>query len=216
LELHFTNTHINTSTQPPRCDTKLRENVNEVRCRWTGPAHDAYGNGLHAGKLLQLMTIVHGYANPSQIEEYGLIGNMRTCALVATDGGLDFMCWPDFDSPSVFARMLDNDKGGHFTISPAGDALSTTKQHYLPSSNILQTRYLREDGVMNVVDFFPRPNDKSRDAEFHASVLKGKQRGEVLTNGAERPDLKKWLIRRVECMRGEIDVDVEIFPAFSE
>jgi GH15 family glucan-1,4-alpha-glucosidase len=141
---------------------------------------------------------------------------MRTCALVATDGGLDFMCWPDFDSPSVFARMLDKDKGGHFTISPAGDALSTTKQHYLPSSNILQTRYLREDGVMNVVDFFPRPNNKTMDAEFHASVLRGKQRGEILTEGGDRKDLKKWLVRRVECMRGEVDVDLEMFPAFSE
>jgi GH15 family glucan-1,4-alpha-glucosidase len=112
--------------------------------------------------------------------------------------------------------MLDKDKGGHFTVSPAEGQQCTTKQHYLPSSNILQTRYLHEDGVMNLVDFFPRPNNKTMDAEFHASVLRSKHRGEVLNERDERPDLKKWLVRRVECMRGEIDVDVELFPAFSK
>ncbi len=123
---------------------------------------------------------------------------------------------PDFDSPSVFARMLDRDKGGHFTISPSEDRLCTTKQQYLPSSNILQTRYLHEDGVLNVLDFFPRPNNEAMDADFHAKVLKGKQKGEVVNDREERSDLKKWLVRRVECMRGEVDVNVEVFPAFSE
>jgi GH15 family glucan-1,4-alpha-glucosidase len=59
---------------------------------------------------------------------------------------------PHFDSPSVFCRILDKDKGGHFTISPTSDDLCTTKQQYLPASNILQTRYLKEDGVMNLLD----------------------------------------------------------------
>src|SRR4051812_11710294 len=84
---------------------------------------------------------------------------------------------PDFDSPSVFGRMyathttypstvlkrhlntysrLDKDKGGHFTISPVVTGDLTTKQQYLPSNNILQTRYLHEDGVLNLLDFFPR------------------------------------------------------------
>lgn len=161
----------------------------------------------------QTMRNATGYV---PVEDYGLIGNMRTCALVATDGGLDFMCWPYFDSPSVFARMLDKDKGGHFSISPAADYTCTTKQQYLPSSNILQTRYLHEDGVMNVVDFFPRPDNENADAKFHARVLSGRQRGEVLDGDGDRPDLKKWLVRRVECMRGEVDVKVELFPAFSE
>jgi len=62
------------------------------------------------------------------------------------------MCWPHFDSPSVFCRILDKDKGGHFSISPTKDEPCTTKQRYLPSSNILQTRYLKEDGVMNLID----------------------------------------------------------------
>jgi GH15 family glucan-1,4-alpha-glucosidase len=124
---------------------------------------------------------------------------------------VDYMCWPYFDSPSVFCRILDKDKGGHFTISPAGHGSCTTKQQYLPASNVLQTRYLKEEGVMNVVDFFPRPNDKKWDIEYHANVLASDHTGRV----PERPDLKKWLVRRVECMRGKVDVCVEVFPAFN-
>lgn len=146
------------------------------------------------------------------IEDYGLIGNLRTCAMVATDGGLDYMCWPNFDSPSVFCRILDKDKGGHFAINPRHDDLCTTKQHYLPASNVLQTRYLKEEGVMNVVDFLPRPNNKTMDAEYHAKVIASKHTGDV----PERPDLKQWLVRRVECMRGTVDVNVEVCPAFSK
>lgn len=144
------------------------------------------------------------------IEDYGLIGNMRTCALVATDGGIDYMCWPHFDSPSVFCRLLDKDKGGHFTISPAQDDLCTTKQHYLPASNILQTRYLKEEGVMNVVDFFPRPNDKTEDERYHTAVLASDHTGKI----ADRTDFKHWLVRRVECMRGKVEVEIEVRPAF--
>ncbi|KAF2807860.1 glycosyl hydrolase [Mytilinidion resinicola] len=145
------------------------------------------------------------------IGDYGLIGNMRTCALVATDGGLDYMCWPEFDSPSVFCRLLDKNKGGYFAISPKKGLSLTTKQQYLPSSNVLQTRYLHEDGVLNLIDFFPRPNSKILDAQVLNEKLFGARRGGV----PQRLMLKKWLVRRVECIRGEIEVDVEVFPAFN-
>ncbi|KAF2027906.1 Six-hairpin glycosidase [Setomelanomma holmii] len=145
------------------------------------------------------------------IEDYGLIGNMRTCAMVATDGGLDYMCWPHFDSPSVFCRILDQDKGGHFSINPSSDDICTTKQTYLPSSNILQTRCLGEEGVLNLIDFFPRPNNRTRDAAYQDTVLASEHTGKV----PERADLRKWLVRRVECMRGYVDVNVEVFPAFN-
>lgn len=111
--------------------------------------------------------------------------------------------------------MLDKDKGGHFSIGPAVGSPCTTKQQYLPSSNILQTRHLHEDGVMNVVDFFPRPNNDTADAAYHEKVVHGKQRGELCDGREERLDLKKWLVRRVESLRGEVDVEVELFPAFS-
>ncbi|KAG9522853.1 glycoside hydrolase family 15 protein, partial [Aureobasidium melanogenum] len=139
------------------------------------------------------------------IEQYGLIGNMHTSALVAIDGGIDMMCWPDFDSPSVFCRMLDKDKGGHFNIGPPPGLKITTKQQYLPSNNILQTRYLHDDGVLTLTDFFPRP-------------LKMDKLGPSAGRGATtdpRSGLKKWLVRRVECIRGATDVNVEVFPAFN-
>ncbi|KAF7956657.1 hypothetical protein EAE96_003991 [Botrytis aclada] len=158
------------------------------------------------------------------IENYGLIGNMRTCALVGVDGSIDFMCWPDFDSPSIFGRLLDKDKGGHFSISPAKGVTFNTKQQYLPSSNILQTRYIHEEGVVDLIDFFPRPN--------HSHVAK-KSSMPFRETTKVQGELKKWLVRRVECIRGSVDLgekdpehggnhhisqlclDVEIFPAFN-
>jgi len=138
---------------------------------------------------------------------------MRTCALVATDGGLDFMCWPHFDSPSVFCRLLDRNKGGHFTICPKHDASRvTTKQQYLPSSNILQTRYLHEDGVLNLLDFFPRPPNPTPPSTIGAS---GTARPKVVPLESKKDELKKWLVRRVECIRGEVEVEVNVLPAFN-
>ncbi|PQE15477.1 glycosyl hydrolase protein [Rutstroemia sp. NJR-2017a WRK4] len=145
------------------------------------------------------------------IENYGLIGNMRTCALVGIDGSIDFMCWPDFDSPSLFGRLLDKDKGGHFSISPAQGIPFNTKQQYLPSSNILQTRYIHEDGVVDLVDFFPRP-------KHDHVVTTTKSATPFRETTTVYGELKKWLVRRVECIRGRVDLvtaDVEIFPAFN-
>ncbi|KAI9753320.1 MAG: hypothetical protein M1815_006257 [Lichina confinis] len=142
------------------------------------------------------------------IENYGLIGNMHTCALVGSDGGLDYMCWPEFDSPSIFCRMLDKDKGGHFSISPPEDKHLTVKQHYIPASNILQTRFIDEQGVVNIVDFFPRPRT-STNAVPPVSKIRSQ------TTPVVKNKFKEWLVRRVECVRGCMDVKVEIFPAFN-
>lgn len=142
------------------------------------------------------------------IENYGLIGNMHTCALVATDGSIDFMCWPDFDSPSVFCRLLDKSKGGYFFIGPKKGEHLTTKQQYLPSSNILQTRYLGEEGVLNLIDFFPRPVKASSP---QAATLETPRR-QSPSSGPEESLLKKWLVRRVECIRGKVEVEIEVFP----
>ncbi|EON96796.1 putative glycosyl hydrolase protein [Phaeoacremonium minimum UCRPA7] len=114
---------------------------------------------------------------------------------------------PDFDSPSVFCRLLDKDKGGHFSIAPAVETACTTKQQYLPSTNILQTRYIHEDGVVDLVDFFPRPKDA-------AVVTKGLKQNAFREVTRVQEELKKWLVRRVECIRGRLSLDVEIFPAF--
>lgn len=135
---------------------------------------------------------------------------MRTAAYVGIDGGIDFMCWPEFDSPSVFARMLDKDKGGHFTISPVQTSNLTTKQQYLPSSNILQTRYLHEDGVLNLLDFFPRP---AKSESLQVVLDKANEDRRHVHDPAHA--LKRWLVRRVECIRGDVDIDIEVFPAFN-
>ncbi|KAH9909315.1 Six-hairpin glycosidase-like protein [Xylariomycetidae sp. FL2044] len=141
------------------------------------------------------------------IEDYGLIGNMNACALVSMDGSIDFMCWPDFDSPSVFCRLLDKDKGGYFSISPPDPSSFTTKQQYLPSSAILQTRYIHEDGVVDLVDFFPRPKNVNilASSRNHTAYRESK---------TVQEELKKWLVRRVECIRGQLSLDIEVFPAF--
>lgn len=143
------------------------------------------------------------------IEHYGLIGNMRTAALVAIDGGLDFMCWPEFDSPSVFCRMLDKDKGGHFTINTPNAVAVNTRQQYLPNNNILQTRFMHEDGVLNLVDYFPRPpkspESKSVQQDDHPRK----------NSLAQKSELRKWLIRRAQCLRGEIEVEIDVMPAFN-
>ncbi|MEO8473894.1 MAG: glycoside hydrolase family 15 protein [Chryseolinea sp.] len=92
-----------------------------------------------------------GY-NP--IENYGVIGDLNTVALVALDGSIDFMCFPNFDSPSIFAALLDKDKGGHFKIAPIeGDIRN--KQIYLPDTNVLVTRFLSPSGVSEITDFMP-------------------------------------------------------------
>src|SRR6266545_7433426 len=86
------------------------------------------------------------------IAEHGLIGDLHTVALVGTDGTIDWYCCPRFDSPSVFASILDADHGGLFRISPDGDGWSS-KQLYLPDTNVLITRFLMPDGVGEVQDF---------------------------------------------------------------
>ena len=88
------------------------------------------------------------------IENYGIIGNMRTAALVGMDGSIDWLCLPHFDSPSVFAAILDDRKGGRFRIAPAGDDFRH-KQFYWPDTAILVTRFLHDDGVGEVEDYMP-------------------------------------------------------------
>ena len=88
------------------------------------------------------------------IENYGAIGNMRSLALVSVSGSIDFFCFPRFDSPTIFAALLDPEKGGFYCIQPELQN-SRTKQLYLPDTNILLTRFLSDDGIAEVTDFMP-------------------------------------------------------------
>src|ERR1700719_5316685 len=86
------------------------------------------------------------------IESYGVIGDLHTVALVGMDGSIDWCCLPHFDSPSVFAAILDEHKGGHFRIAPTAERV-TRKQVYWPETNVLITRFLLDDGVVEVIDY---------------------------------------------------------------
>src|SRR6187455_532379 len=88
------------------------------------------------------------------IADDGLIGDLQTAALVSTDGTIDWLCLPRFDSPSVFASLLDHEHGGFFRIRPVAQDV-TAKQMYLPGTAILITRFLSPDGVGEVIDFMP-------------------------------------------------------------
>jgi GH15 family glucan-1,4-alpha-glucosidase len=86
------------------------------------------------------------------IENYGVIGNLQTIALVGIDASIDFLCFPYFDSPSIFASLLDAQRGGCFSLSPVLQS-RRPKQIYLLNSNILLTRFLSPDGVAEVSDY---------------------------------------------------------------
>ena len=87
------------------------------------------------------------------IENYGVIGDLHTVALVGVDGSIDWCCLPQFDSPSIFASILDDRKGGFFKIAPLH--YTQHKQMYLPDSCVLLTRFLSAEGVGEVLDFMP-------------------------------------------------------------
>ncbi|MGO4880712.1 MAG: glycoside hydrolase family 15 protein [Bryobacteraceae bacterium] len=89
-----------------------------------------------------------------RIEDYGVVGNLRTAALIGKQGSIDWLCLPRFDSPSVFGALLDAAKGGFFRIAPV-TAEVTRKQVYWPDTNILVTRFLCDGGVGEVIDFMP-------------------------------------------------------------
>ncbi|WP_328869408.1 glycoside hydrolase family 15 protein [Streptomyces sp. NBC_00287] len=121
------------------------------------------------------------------IAEHGLIGDLRSVALVGTDGTIDWYCCPAFDAPSVFAAILDSERGGAFELAAAVPA--RTKQFYFPDTNVLITRFFTEDGVGEVQDFMPVDGD-SVETERHR------------------------LIRRVLCVRGSIPFRTRVAPRF--
>ncbi|MGI8934246.1 glycoside hydrolase family 15 protein [Leptolyngbya sp. BC1307] len=119
------------------------------------------------------------------IENYGLIGNMRTTALVGLNASIDWFCHPRHDSPSIFAAILDGQKGGHFKIESTVSQ-DNHKQFYYPETNILITRFLCDCGVGEVVDFMPLGNST----------------------------VHNWIVRQVRTVRKEISFRAECYPAF--
>ncbi|MGC1298931.1 MAG: glycoside hydrolase family 15 protein [Alloacidobacterium sp.] len=124
------------------------------------------------------------------IENYGVIGNMRSIALVSMEGSIDFFCFPTFDSPTVFAALLDSERGGSFCISAELEN-QRTKQLYLPDTNILLTRFLSDSGVAEITDFMP--------------ILAGKK-GEIYAHE---------IIRMVRVIKGKVQFRMRCAPRFN-
>ena len=102
--------------------------------------------------------------------DYGLIGDMSSAALVGADGSVDWCCLPRFDSPSVFASILDEDVGGRFRVRPSG-AYTSARQAYLQDTNILETTFTTSEGVVKITDFMPiQDNDKDGKPDTNPAV----------------------------------------------
>jgi GH15 family glucan-1,4-alpha-glucosidase len=85
-----------------------------------------------------------------KIHDYALLGDGRSAALVSRDGSVDWMCWPRFDSASVFGALLDAERGGCFSIEPAAPA--HVSRRYIEHTNVLETRFENADGAAVLVD----------------------------------------------------------------
>ncbi|XHM65973.1 glycoside hydrolase family 15 protein [Streptomyces nigra] len=121
------------------------------------------------------------------IADHGLIGDLRSVALVGVDGTIDWYCCGAFDAPSVFASILDTERGGCFELAAAVPA--RTKQFYFPDTNVLITRFFTEDGVGEIQDFMP-------------------------VGGTSAETDRHRLFRRVVCVRGSIPFRTRIAPRF--
>jgi GH15 family glucan-1,4-alpha-glucosidase len=120
------------------------------------------------------------------IEDHGIIGNLRTAALVSTDGSIDFFCPFRFDNPTLFASLWDDERGGFCSIRPIAKHYRR-KQLYLSETDVLTTRFLAQDGIAEITDFMPVDGDQAR------SVI----------------------LRRVGATRGRVALRFECVPAFN-
>src|SRR5436305_1089061 len=124
------------------------------------------------------------------IEDYGIIGDLHTVALVGKNGSIDWYCVPAFDAPSVFGALLDAEKGGYCQIEPRDTSGESRKQLYLPDSNILVTRFLTESGVGEVTDFMP-------------------------VQQATSPTDRHGILRAVHVVNGSLSFEMTCRPAFN-
>ena len=123
------------------------------------------------------------------IENYAIIGNMRSAALVGLNGSIDWFCFPHFDSPSVFAAILDERKGGYFKIAPS-DPDSRCKQYYWPDTNVLITRFYNAEGIVEVTDYMPVGEDIKNEFDYR-------------------------IVRRLKGIHGKVNMRMECYPAFN-
>lgn len=122
------------------------------------------------------------------IGDYGIIGNLRTAALVGKNGAIDWFCYPRFDSASIFGAILDSKKGGSFRIAPSAQG-AIQEQHYWPDTNVLVTGFLSPAGAGEIIDLMPLV--------------------------AKEPEGQCSLVRHVKVVRGALAFRIECQPAFN-
>jgi GH15 family glucan-1,4-alpha-glucosidase len=127
--------------------------------------------------------------SPPKIQDYAVVGDGRSAALMSCGGSIDWLCWPRFDSPSLFAGLLDPHAGGAWVIAPAETARA--ERRYLDGTNVLETRFRTETGDVVLTDFMPAVSEDEK---------------------RRRQWPEHELIRRVECVRGEAEVHVRFDP----
>ena len=127
------------------------------------------------------------------IGDYGLIGDMHSCALVSRAGSVDWCCFPRFDSPSVFGRILDWQRGGHFSVAPLG--VQAVRRRYLPETNVLETEFATDSGRATLTDFMP--------VHPHSTPEQPREVGTA-----------QQIIRILKCTAGAIRVAAEVRPRF--
>ncbi len=126
-----------------------------------------------------------------RIGDYAIIGDCRSAALVSRNGSLDWLCWPRFDSPSIFAAILDRDRGGSWRIAPAASQPSRVTRTYVSETNVLRTIFETSTGAVELTDLMP--------------VMSESAKSNVLV-----PDHE--LIREVRCTGGEVDMETIFYP----
>ncbi len=127
------------------------------------------------------------------IADYGLLGDMHSCALVSKAGSVDWACFPRFDSPSTFGRLLDWEKGGHFQLAPLG--VRSTRRRYLPSTNVLETTFQTDTGEAKLTDFMPvHPHSRPREPREVGS--------------------RQQIVRILECTSGHVRFALDCQPRF--
>ena len=129
-----------------------------------------------------------------RIDDYGLIGDMHGSALVSSDGSIDWCCMPRFDSPALFSRILDSNKGGFYKLAPA--MISSSTRRYLPNTNVLETSFTTSTGTGVLIDFMP----------VHRHVVMPREPLEITDS--------QRVVRILHCTKGRLDFEMDCYPKF--
>jgi len=124
-----------------------------------------------------------------KIQDYGIIGDCRAAALIGRNGSLDWLCWPEFDSPAVFAAILDGERGGHWRIGPVFPC--QTDRRYVGESNVLETTFRCPDGEAVLTDLMPVASE-----EYKRQTLMADHE----------------ILRQIQCLRGEMRIQFDFQP----